>query len=135
MQSMPERKDRRLHGRLYNVKGPNHLWHIDTSHKLIRWYLIVGVIDGFSRLPIKLECRNNNNAETVLQCFLGGVEMYRLPSRVRSDKEEESVLVADYMLRRRGTSRGSLTTGKSTHNQRMEGLWIDVFEGFLSLYY
>ena len=68
MQSMPERKDRRLHGRLYNVKGPNHLWHIDTSHKLIRWYLIIGVIDGFSRLPIKLECRNNK-AETVLQCF------------------------------------------------------------------
>ena len=30
------RTRRRLKRRTYNVKGPNHLWHIDTNHKLKR---------------------------------------------------------------------------------------------------
>ena len=65
------RKKGRLHRRVYNVKGLNHLWHIDTNHKLVWWYfVIVGIIDGFSRLPVAIECHNNNKAETVLQCFL-----------------------------------------------------------------
>ena len=64
------RKKGRLHRRVYNVKGPNHPWHIDANHKLVRWYfVIVGVIDGFSRLPVAIECHNNNKAKTVLQCF------------------------------------------------------------------
>ena len=68
------RKQGRLHRRVYDVQGPNHLWHIDTNHKLVRWYFVVfGAIDGFSRLPVALECRSNNKAETVLECFLKGV--------------------------------------------------------------
>ena len=102
---MPERN---------NVKGPNHLWHIDTNHKLVQWYfVIVGVIDGFSRVPFTIECQNNKKAETVLHCFLKGVEMYGLPSRMRSDKERENVLVADYMITRRGADRGSMITGRA----------------------
>ncbi|CAG2223808.1 unnamed protein product [Mytilus edulis] len=31
-----ERHRGRLHRRIYNVEGPNYLWHIDTNHKLIR---------------------------------------------------------------------------------------------------
>ena len=66
---------------------------------LVRWYFVIaGVIDGFSRLPVAIECQNNNKAETVLQCFLDGVEMYGLPSRVRSVKGRENVLVADYTI-------------------------------------
>jgi hypothetical protein len=46
-----ERKKGGLQRRVYNVKGPNPLWHIDTNHKLIRWhFVIVGGIDGYSRL-------------------------------------------------------------------------------------
>ena len=52
-----ERKKGRLQRRVYNVNGPNHLWHIDTNHKLVRWsFIIIGGIDGYSRLPVMLEC-------------------------------------------------------------------------------
>ena len=57
------RKKGRLKRRVYNVKGANHLWHIDTNHKLIKWYIIIfGPIDGYSRLLVSLECISNNKA-------------------------------------------------------------------------
>lgn len=58
-----------------------------------------------------------------------------LPSRVRSDKGMENVLIDDYMIEKRGSGRGRMITGKSTHNQRIERLWRDVFTGVLSYYY
>lgn len=131
-----ERSRGRLHRRTYNVQGANHLWHIDTNHKLIRWHMVVfGGIDGFSRLPVVLTCSNNNKAITLLEHFKSGVNKFGLPSRVRSDKGMENVLIADYMIDKRGTGRGSMITGKSTHNQRIERLWRDVFTGVLSYYY
>ena len=121
---------------MYNVKGSNHLWHIDTNHKLVKWYLIIfGAIDGCSRLPVSLERISNNKAPTVLTCFLKGVHTYGLPSRVRSDEERENVLVADYMIKERGPGRGSMINGPSTHNQRIERLWRDVFDGVTGFYY
>lgn len=97
--------------------------------------VVAGGIDGFSRLVTFLQCVDNNKADTLLQCFLQGVEKYGLPSRVRSDKGRENILIADYMLQHRGLGRLSMITGKSVHNQRIERLWRDVFAGVLSYYY
>ena len=61
------RKKERLKRRVYNIKGANHLWHIDTNHKLIKWYIIIfGAIDGYSRLPVSLYCINNNKTTSVV---------------------------------------------------------------------
>ncbi|CAG2202812.1 unnamed protein product [Mytilus edulis] len=129
-----ERQTGRLHRRVYNVMGPNHLWHIDTNHKLVRWrFVIVGGIDGFSRLIMFLKCTDNNISETLLQCFLSGVDKFGIPNRVRSDKGMENVSVADFMLSKKGLD--SMITGKSTHNQRIERLWRDVYDGVLSFFY
>ncbi|KAK2552353.1 hypothetical protein P5673_026426 [Acropora cervicornis] len=36
--------------RLYNVRAPNHFWHIDGHHKLVNWRFVVhGCTDGYSR--------------------------------------------------------------------------------------
>lgn len=133
-EGVANRKKGRLHRRVYNVKGPNHLWHVDTNHKLIRWnFVIVGGIDGFSRLPVMLACTNNNKSQTLLSCFLDAISEYVLPSRVRTDKGLENVLIADLMIEKRGNDRGSIITGPSTHNERIERLWRDVFQGYFDV--
>lgn len=64
---------------------------------------------------------------------MDGVKAYGMHLRVRSDQGRENILIADYMLATRGP--GSMITGKSVHNQRIERLWRDVCEGVLSLHY
>ena len=84
-----------------------------------------------------LQCSDNNRASTVLDVFQNAVGSYGLPSRVRADKGGENVEVSLFMLSHpaRGPGRGSMVTGSSVHNQRIERLWRDVFAGVISLYY
>ncbi|XP_041854729.1 uncharacterized protein LOC121648586 [Melanotaenia boesemani] len=130
LQLNPQRRRR------YSVPAPNSLWHIDGNHKLIRWRIVVhGGIDGFSRLIVYLDATTNNRATTVLSSFLKAVDVYGVPSRLRSDKGGENVDVARFMVANRGLNRNSHISGRSVHNQRIERLWRDVYVGVLDLFY
>ena len=78
----------------------------------------------FFRTVIYLGIRDNNRSQTVLELFEGGVEEFTLPSRVRGDQGGENVLVADYMITRRGVERGSFIAGSSKFNTRYVYLTI-----------
>ncbi|XP_039884348.1 uncharacterized protein LOC120731420 isoform X1 [Simochromis diagramma] len=119
--------------RQYSVPAPNHLWHIDGNHKLIRWRFVVhGGKDVFSRLIVYLKAATNNKVTTVFDGFLSAIRQYGIPSRVRSDKGGE---VAHFMVQTMGENRNSHITGRSVHNQRTERLWRDVYENVLDFIY
>mgnify|MGYP003429371256 FL=1 len=122
--------------RTYSVPGPNSLWHIDGHHSLIRWRFVVhGCIDGFSRLVTYLHCATNNKSQTVFNLFWDATRKHGIPSRVRSDKGGENYKVCYYMIAAQGTGRGSHIAGSSTHNQRIERLWRDVYRCVCSTYH
>ena len=84
-----------------------------------------------------LRCNSNNLAETVLELFLDAIKKDGdlWPSRIRVNKGVKNVSVCDAMTQVRGERRGSFITGPSTHNQRIERLWRDVFRCVCHLYY
>lgn len=95
-----------------------------------------GGVDGYTRLPVYLRAGTKNTADTVLGLFQQAVAECGLPSRVRSDRGGENVEVSMYMLQhpQRSPGRGSMITGRSVHNQRIERLCRDIFEGVLYIY-
>ena len=102
---------------------------------MICWQLVVHTaIDGYSRLIPYLHCANNNRSDTVLAQFQNACQSYGMPSRVRSDQGLENMGVARMMLECRAVNRGSMITGSSVHNQRVEWLHRDVTSGVLRSY-
>ena len=83
-----------------------------------------------------LQCSNTNEAATVLKLFEEAVDRYGLPSRIRIDKGGENTDIAMYLLTHplRGPGRSTVIAGKSVHNQRIERMWRDVFQGVLTFY-
>jgi hypothetical protein len=122
-----DRRPNRLVRRVYKVKGPNYLWHIDGFHKLIHYGIVIhGCIDGFSRKLLYLGAANNNRAETPLQFFEGACRTFGVPSRCRADRGGENIRIGLFMVQQRGTDRSSIIYGPSTRNQRIERAWRDV---------
>ena len=72
---------------------------------------------------------------TVFSAFKGAINDYGVPSRVRSDKGGENILVCQYMVAVRGLNRGSHIAGSSLHNQRIERIWRDVYRCVCSTYH
>lgn len=73
-----------------------------------------------------LHASTNNRADTVLQLFTEATTTYNIPSRVRSDQGLENIEVGRFIIHMRGINRGSIITGNSVHNQRIERLWREV---------
>ena len=89
--------------RKYYVPGPNSLWHIDGNHSLVNWgFVIHGSIDGFSRLITFMKCSCNNRKETVKNLFEDALPVFGIPSRIRTDKGGENVLIWQRMEELRG---------------------------------
>ena len=125
---------RTIHRRVYNVEGPNSLWHIDGNHKLIkRRFVIHGGIDGYTRRIVFLTCSTNNLAATVMSSFYEAVCAYGVPDKVRSDLGGEKIDVWRYMVEQR-QSESAVLIGSSTHNQRIESLWRDMYRSVGALY-
>lgn len=122
--------------RVYSVPHANYAWHIDSHHKLIRWRMVIhGAIDGYSRKILYLKCANNNKASTVVSYFSHAVSVFGLPNRVRSDKGGENVDVWRFMLHYKNMDLSCVITGSSTHNERIERLWSDVFRCVGQMFY
>ena len=92
-------------------------------------------MDGYSQLIVFLHASTNNQATTVYDLFVAAVWRHHLPSRVHSDQGTENILVAQYMLEKRGADRRSMITGCSVHNQRIERLWKDMHRSVTVLFY
>ena len=85
-----------------------------------------GGIDVFLRTIVYLHCSTNNQSSTVLSAFTNAVSNYGIPNQVHSDRGGENVQVWHYMFEEHN-SQLAVLVGSSTHNERIEGLWREVY--------
>ena len=87
----------------------------------VSWRFIVhGGIDGFSQLPVFLQCSATNTADKVFEYFLEAVEQYGRPLRVRSDMGGENIRVAEYMWSHQHARIGQgMIMGRSVHKRSL----------------
>lgn len=71
----------------------------------------------------------------MLSSFIDAVVHYGVPSRVRTERGGENNAVCLMMNVLRGFHCGSALRGRSTHNQRIERLWRDLWRGLTNVYY
>ncbi len=77
-----------------------------------------------------LSCANNNRASTVYDLFLGAVQQYGLPSRLRCDQGGENRVVALHLLHHRGEER-SVLVGNTINVWNSSGvICIDALHNF-----
>ena len=104
--------------------------------KVFRWgFVIHGGIDGFSRLITFLNASNNNKSTTVYDLFIDATSKHGIPSRIRVDHGGDNSDICIFMEGYRGTDRGSAIRGKSSHNQRNERLWVELWDAVINEYY
>ena len=63
----------------FYVNKVNQLYSniVDGHHKLIKWRFCTHAgIDGYSRMIVYMKCSTNNEAATVLNAFIRGLEKY-----------------------------------------------------------
>lgn len=64
--------------------------------------------------PYLLPPPSNNKKETVVYLFNNAIDEFGIPSRIRTDKGGENILVWEEMERLRGNNRGSYIAGSSS---------------------
>ncbi len=88
--------------------------------------VVHGGIDGYSRTVVFLSCSDNNRASTLFSTFVTAVQANGIPERIRTDLGGENVDIWRYVAEQHG-SISAVVTGSSTHNERIERLWRDVY--------
>jgi hypothetical protein len=63
-----------------------------------------------------MKADTSNSARTVFKLFRKAVKKYGVPSRVRGDRGGENLLIAIWMIRKRGLRRGSFLFGSLVSN-------------------
>lgn len=70
----------------------------------------------------------------MLSAFRAAVDKYGLPQKVRSDLSGENINVWCFMIAQFEDERVVITV-RSTHNERLEHLWRDMFRCVGKLFY
>ena len=71
------RRRKILKRRVYEVEGPNHLWHVDGNHKLRSFNVVV--MQGSTALRERVylfAAQINNKASTAFTAFRRGIDQY-----------------------------------------------------------